>query len=110
MSKIKIAVIPGDGIGWEVIPEGIKVLEAAGAKFGIEYDFTEFDWSCERYHKTGQMMPEDGIDQLKEFDSIFLGAVGFPGVPDHISLDVGSGNPTSVHALGLSSSTVPSFR
>lgn len=86
MSKIKIAVIPGDGIGWEVIPEGIKVLEAAGAKFGIEYDFTEFDWSCERYKKTGMMMPIDGIDQLKEFDSIFLGAVGFPGVPDHVSL------------------------
>ena len=86
MSKIKIAVIPGDGIGREVIPEGIKVLEAAGATFGIEYDFTEFDWSCERYRKTGMMMPNDGIDQLKAFDSIFLGAVGFPGVPDHISL------------------------
>ena len=86
MSKIKIAVIPGDGIGWEVIPEGIKVLEAAGAAFGIEYDFTEFDWNCERFKKTGMMMPSDGIDQLKAFDSIFLGAIGFPGVPDHISL------------------------
>ncbi|MBT5265588.1 MAG: tartrate dehydrogenase [Rhodospirillaceae bacterium] len=86
MSKLKIAVIPGDGIGWEVIPEGIKVLEAAGRKFGIDYEFTEFDWSCERFHKTGALMPEDGIEQLKAFDSIFLGAVGFPGVPDHVSL------------------------
>lgn len=86
MSKLKIAVIPGDGIGWEVVPEGIKVLEAAGRKFGLEYEFTEFDWSCERYHETGKLMPDDGIEQLKAFDSIFLGAVGYPGVPDHVSL------------------------
>lgn len=84
--KLKIAVIPGDGIGWEVVPEGIKVLEAVGAKHGLEYDFTEFDWSCERFHKTGKFMPDDGLEQLKTHDSIFLGAVGFPGVPDHISL------------------------
>ena len=86
MSKLKIAVIPGDGIGWEVVPEGIKVLEAAGVKYGISYDFTEFDWGCERYHKTGKLMPEDGIEILKCFDSIFLGACGYPGVPDHVSL------------------------
>ena len=49
MSKLKIAVIPGDGIGWEVIPEGLKVLEAVGRKYNIEYSFTEFDWGCERY-------------------------------------------------------------
>lgn len=84
--KLKIAVIPGDGIGWEVVPEGIKVLEAVGAKHGLKYDFTEFDWSCERFHKTGKFMPDDGLEQLKTYDSIFLGAVGFPGVPDHISL------------------------
>ncbi|MDF1794389.1 MAG: tartrate dehydrogenase [Thalassobaculaceae bacterium] len=84
--KMKIAVIPGDGIGWEVVPEGIKVLEAVGAKHGLEYEFTEFDWSCERFHKTGRFMPDDGLEQLKTYDSIFLGAVGFPGVPDHISL------------------------
>lgn len=84
--KLKIAVIPGDGIGWEVVPEGIKVLEAVGAKHGLEYDFTELDWSCERFHKTGKFMPDDGLEQLKTYDSIFLGAVGFPGVPDHISL------------------------
>ena len=84
--KLKIAVIPGDGIGWEVVPEGIKVLEAVGAKHGLDYEFTEFDWSCERFHKTGKFMPDDGLEQLKTHDSIFLGAVGFPGVPDHISL------------------------
>ncbi len=82
----KIAVIPGDGIGREVVPEGIRVLEAAGRRFGIDFAWREFDWSCETYHKTGQMMPDDGLDQLKAFDAIYLGAVGFPGVPDHISL------------------------
>ncbi|WP_319782945.1 tartrate dehydrogenase [Oceanisphaera sp. IT1-181] len=86
MSQFNIAVIPGDGIGKEVIPEGLKVLQAAAEKHGIELNFTHFDWSCETYHKTGRMMPEDGLEQLKAFDSIFLGAVGFPGVPDHISL------------------------
>lgn len=86
MATLKIAVIPGDGIGKEVIPEGIRVLEAAGAKHGVEFQWTEFDWSCETYHKTGRMMPEDGIEQLRGFDAIYLGAVGFPGVPDHISL------------------------
>jgi tartrate dehydrogenase/decarboxylase/D-malate dehydrogenase len=86
MSSIKIAVIPGDGIGKEVIPEGIRALEAAGSGYGVDFAWTEFDWSCETYHKTGRMMPEDGIDQLGDFDAIYLGAVGFPGVPDHISL------------------------
>ena len=86
MNSIKIAVIPGDGIGKEVIPEGIDALEAAGSKQGVKFEWTEFDWSCETYHKTGRMMPEDGIEQLRHFDAIYLGAVGFPGVPDHISL------------------------
>jgi tartrate dehydrogenase/decarboxylase/D-malate dehydrogenase len=86
MSTIKVAVIPGDGIGKEVMPEGMRVLEAAGAKHGINFAWQEFDWSCETYLKTGQMMPEDGIEQLRVFDSIYLGAAGFPSVPDHISL------------------------
>jgi len=86
MSKIKVAVIPGDGIGTEVMPEGMRALEAAGAKHDIALEWTEFDWSCETYLKTGRMMPEDGIEQLSHFDSIYLGAVGFPTVPDHISL------------------------
>ncbi len=83
---VRIAVIPGDGIGKEVIPQGIRALEAAGRKHGIEYSWTEFDWSCETYHETGRMMPQDGIEQLQSFDAIYLGAVGFPGVPDHVSL------------------------
>ena len=82
----RIAVIPGDGIGKEVVPEGIRVLEAAGRRFGIDFTWTEFDWSCETYARTGRMMPEDGLEQLAAFDAIYLGAVGFPGVPDHISL------------------------
>ena len=82
----KISVIPGDGIGKEVVPEGIRVLEAAGSRFGIEYDWKELPWSCEYYAKTGRMMPEDGLEQIRDHDAIFLGAVGFPGVPDHVSL------------------------
>ncbi len=62
MSKHPIAVIPGDGIGKEVVPEAIGVLEAAGRRFGIEFQFDEFPWSCEHYARTGRMMPEDGID------------------------------------------------
>jgi len=85
-STYRIAVIPGDGIGTEVVPEGIRVLEAAGKKFGLTFQWDHFDWSCERFHKTGQMMPADGIDQIRKHDAIFLGAVGFPGVPDHVSL------------------------
>jgi tartrate dehydrogenase/decarboxylase/D-malate dehydrogenase len=86
MSTYKIAVIPGDGIGKEVVPEGIRVMEAVGNKLGINFTWDEFDWSCEVYAKTGQMMPDDGLDQIRNHDSIFLGAVGFPGVLDHVSL------------------------
>jgi len=86
LNKYRIALLPGDGIGNEVVPEGVRVLEAVGRRFDIEFEWGEFDWSCELYHNTGRMMPEDGIEQLKNFDSIFLGAVGFPGVPDHVSL------------------------
>ena len=82
----KIAMIPGDGIGNEVVPTAAKVLDRAAAKFGFELAWTRFDWSCETYTKTGRMMPEDGLDRLREFEAIFLGAVGFPGVPDHVSL------------------------
>lgn len=86
MNKFSIAVIPGDGIGQEVIPEGIRVLDAAAAHFGIELQWKFFDWSCETYSRTGKMMPDDGIEQLRAHDAIYLGAVGFPGVPDHVSL------------------------
>jgi len=68
------------------MPEGMRVLEAAGNKHGIDFVWQEFDWSCKTYLKTGRMMPEDGIEQLRKFDAIYLGAAGFPTVPDHISL------------------------
>lgn len=86
MAKYKIAVIPGDGIGNEVVPAGIEVLEKVGGKLGIEFQWDHLDWSCERYHTVGSMMPEDGLDQIRDHDAIYLGAVGFPGVPDHVSL------------------------
>src|SRR6266540_2886706 len=82
----RIAAIPGDGIGKEVVPEGMRVLDAAGRRFGFDIEWTTFDWSCERYTETGRMMPEDGLYRLRQFEAIFLGAVGFPGVPDHVSL------------------------
>ena len=82
----KIAVIAGDGIGKEVMPEGMAAMDAAGKRFGFALDWQAFPWSCETYAATGQMMPDDGIETLKPFDAIYLGAVGFPGVPDHISL------------------------
>ena len=83
----KIAVIAGDGIGPEVIDEGIKVLnEVARLDGTFCFEFTHFPWGCEYYKETGKMMAEGGIDELKKYDAIFLGAVGAPGVPDHISL------------------------
>ncbi|MBW8269063.1 tartrate dehydrogenase [Caldovatus aquaticus] len=82
----RIAVIPGDGIGKETVPEGLRVLDAAARRFGFDLQLTHYDWSCETYKRTGRMMPPDGLDRLRESDSIFLGAVGWPDVPDHISL------------------------
>src|SRR5436190_22626546 len=82
----RIAVIPGDGIGTEVIESARTVLDAACARHGVTLDYTEFDWSCQRYEREGAMMPADGIETLRGFDAILLGAVGWPGVPDHVSL------------------------
>src|ERR1700716_2185899 len=86
MKMFNIAVIAGDGIGKEVVPEGIRVLEAAGKRFGFQFHWHGFDWSCETYVRTGKMMPPDGLQQLQPFDAIFLGAVGHPSVADHVSL------------------------
>jgi tartrate dehydrogenase/decarboxylase/D-malate dehydrogenase len=86
MKTYRIAVIPGDGIGKEVVPEGMRVLEAAGRKFDIAFKWDEFPWSCEYRAKHGRMMPEDGLAAIRHHDAIFFGACGFPGVPDHISL------------------------
>ncbi len=82
----RIATIPGDGIGKEVVPEGIRVLDAAARKHGFGLAWDHLPWSCEYYRETGRMMPADGLEQIRGHDAIFLGAVGFPGVPDHISL------------------------
>jgi isocitrate/isopropylmalate dehydrogenase len=82
----RIAVIPGDGIGKEVVPEGIRVLDAVGKRFGIAFEWQSFPWGCEYYMSKGEMMPPSGLDILKKFDAIFLGAVGFPTVPDYVSL------------------------
>ncbi|MCZ7598143.1 MAG: tartrate dehydrogenase [Gammaproteobacteria bacterium] len=85
-TQYRIAVIPGDGIGKEVVPEGMRVLEAAARRFDLSFVFDEFDYSCETYTRTGRMMPDDGLERIRHHDAIFLGAVGFPGVPDHVSL------------------------
>ena len=87
MKTYKIAVIAGDGIGPEVIGEGKKILSKTAELSGsFRVEFTDFPWGCEYYLKTGRMMDEDGLMKLEHFDAIYLGAVGYPGVPDHVSL------------------------
>lgn len=87
MKNYKVAVIPGDGIGPEVLAEGIKVLQGIAEKDGrFTVEFTHFPWGCQYYLETDKMMDEDGLEQLKAFDAIYLGAIGYPGVPDHVSL------------------------
>jgi tartrate dehydrogenase/decarboxylase/D-malate dehydrogenase len=82
----RIAVIAGDGIGREVVPEGIRVLDAAGEKFGFRLIWDMFPWGCEYRISTGEMMPSNGLDILSRYEAIFLGAVGDPRIPDHVSL------------------------
>ncbi len=88
MKTYRIAVIPGDGIGKEVVPAAIKVLDQAALLDGrFQFEWTTFPWGCEYYLETGKMMPDNGIELLKQYDQIFLGAVGMPNlVPDHVSL------------------------
>ncbi len=87
MKSYRIASIPGDGIGIEVIAEGEKVLrELARKDGGFALEFTPFDWGSERFLRTGAYMPDNPLEVLKKFDAIFFGAVGSPKVPDHISL------------------------
>jgi tartrate dehydrogenase/decarboxylase/D-malate dehydrogenase len=85
-STHRIAVIMGDGIGKEVVPEGMRVLDVAGERFGFKLEWCMFPWGCEYFAKNGEMMPKDGLDILKGHEAVFLGAVGYPGVPDHVSL------------------------
>ncbi len=82
----RIAVLPGDGIGREVVPAAQRVLELAGRIYGFGFDWDELPWGCDHYRETGEMMPADGLDRLGGYEAIFLGAVGAPGVPDHVSL------------------------
>lgn len=86
MKHYRIAAIPGDGIGQEVLPVGQKITDAVADRHGFKISWQQFDWSCQRYQQTGRMMPKDGLEQIKDFDAIYLGAVGYPGVPDHVSL------------------------
>lgn len=86
MKKYHIAVIPGDGIGKEVIPATIKVLDILAIQFGFSFSFKYYDYSCDYFSKNGKMMPDDGLERLRDSDSILLGAVGHPEVKDHISL------------------------
>ena len=86
MKTYRIAVIPGDGIGKEVVPEGIRVIDAAATRFGLRFEWEHLPWSCEEFSRTGKMMPDDGLDHIRTHDAIYLGAVGSPNVPDHISL------------------------
>jgi tartrate dehydrogenase/decarboxylase/D-malate dehydrogenase len=86
MKSHRIATIPGDGIGKEVVPAGVRVLDAVAKRHGFGFAWDHFPWSCDYFRETGRMMPENGLDQIRHHDAIYLGAVGFPGVPDHISL------------------------
>ena len=86
MPAQRIAVIPGDGIGAEVTDAAQAVLDAVSARHGIDLAYDRFDWSCRRYTETGSMMPTDAIETLRSYDAVLLGAVGWPGVSDHVSL------------------------
>ena len=84
MKNYRIALLPGDGIGKEVIPAAVQVLNAAAQEFTLSFE--SFDWGCEYYLRKGRMMPADGLETLRPFHAILLGAIGHPTVPDHISL------------------------
>src|SRR5918996_5438284 len=86
MRKYQIAVIAGDGIGQEVIPCGMEILTRAASEAGFGIEFVDFPWGCDFYLRERRMMPPDGLDQLRQFDAIYLGAIGAPSVPDHISV------------------------
>ncbi len=86
MRSYRVAVVPGDGIGCEVTPAALEVLEAAGDKHGFALEATAYPWGCDYFVEHGRMMSPDGLERLRDSDAILLGAVGRPDVPDHISL------------------------
>lgn len=87
MSAFQIAVIPGDGVGQEVVPAALQILERVSQRFGLSFSLTAFDWGTDYYREHGRMMPADAIARLRPFDAILLGAVGDPAVPDHLTLN-----------------------
>src|SRR5450759_3749166 len=87
MTKLSIALLPGDGIGLEVLPAARKVLEKAAPLHGVQLHFEEFDWGSDYYFRHGVMMPVDALERLRGHDAILLGAVGHPDIPDHITLN-----------------------
>jgi tartrate dehydrogenase/decarboxylase/D-malate dehydrogenase len=87
MKTLTIALIPGDGVGAEVVPQARRVLEHAGRKHGVTFSFQEFEWGSDHYFRWGRMMPAGAIDLLQPCDAILLGAVGHPDIPDHITLN-----------------------
>ena len=87
MTTHRLAIIPGDGVGREVVPEGLRAVRAAAEVTGsFDIETVDYPWSCEYYAQHGRMMDDDALDRLRDSDAIYLGAIGFPGVPDHISL------------------------
>src|SRR6202158_3306881 len=87
MQRFSIAVIPGDGVGQEVVPAALRVLEAIGPRYEASFDLKAFDWGADYYFHHGRMMPADALEQLRPMDAILLGAVGDPKIPDHITLN-----------------------
>src|SRR5437667_11907802 len=87
MPRFAIAVIPGDGVGQEVVPAALRVLETIAPRYDTTFDLKMFDWGADYYFHHGRMMPADALDQLRPMDAILLGAVGDPKIPDHITLN-----------------------
>ena len=87
MQRFHIAVIAGDGVGLEVIPQARRVLEKIGRRYALEFAFYDFEWGSEYYFRHGRMMPADALEQLRPLDAILLGAVGHPEIPDHVTLN-----------------------
>ncbi len=85
-TSYRLALIPGDGIGQEVAPAAMRVLDAVAGRAGIVFERTEYAWGCDYYRETGRMMPADGLERLRDADAIYLGAIGHPSVPDHVSI------------------------